>query len=439
MEIFFWIFNILLSSSFLVIVFFRLILLDVGIRRAFFILVFLISASSFFVLQTSYSWVPYISTILIFTSYQVLKRNRLTVPQSLFMSILTVLLSSFVNYTEQTIVSIIFQYIYHGPWIIVLSNLVMLLLNIYFVLKIPNRIFLKLVQFLEVSKIVYISLISLLLLLLLFISLISNEAGTGFIDNLFLNNNATLILIISVGLFLILISLIIGVHFEEQKNNDRLLRDLTDYTANIEVLNEELSMFRHDYKNLLYSLQLAISSENMEEIKKIYDDVMAPTQKFIDNEEFEIMKLNRLKNLEIKAIVNLKMNFAKQQKISFSLDIPEIFILYPSTDLITTLRLFSVLLDNAIENCVTSKQKKVSVSLFTDRNLKKIVISNSTNSKVDMVKLGRRRFTKKMDKNLHGWGLYYVIRTTDASNQFDLQTTINDHMFTQELQILETK
>lgn len=39
-------------------------------------------------------------------------------------------------------------------------------------------------------------------------------------------------------------------------------------------------MFRHDYKNLLYSLQIAISYEDILEIKRIYEETIAPTKNY---------------------------------------------------------------------------------------------------------------------------------------------------------------
>ena len=41
-------------------------------------------------------------------------------------------------------------------------------------------------------------------------------------------------------------------------------------------------MFRHDYKNLLYSLQIAISYEDiLWKSKRIYEETIAPTKKLL--------------------------------------------------------------------------------------------------------------------------------------------------------------
>ena len=208
-----------------------------------------------------------------------------------------------------------------------------------------------------------------------------------------------------------------------------------NYTQDIERVTEELSMFRHDYTNLLYSLQIAINNENIEEIKRIYDDVLAPTQKFIENEEFELLKLNRLKNIEIKAVINMKLSYAKYQKLNVSLDIPEPFILDPATDLVTAIRLISVLLDNAIEASLQSDKKELSVAIFRQLDMRYMVITNSYNNDITLQQLNQKRFTSKEDGPDHGWGLNFVKKTIAENNWFDVHTMTENQMFSQTLTI----
>ena len=114
-----------------------------------------------------------------------------------------------------------------------------------------------------------------------FCVLISPEISPDFMRGFVTVNSSKLELLISVGLFLILIGLVIEAYLEEQRINTQLLNNLTIYTEKIESINEELAMFRHDYKNLLYSLQIAISYEDILEIKRIYEETIAPTKKLL--------------------------------------------------------------------------------------------------------------------------------------------------------------
>ncbi|NST78598.1 GHKL domain-containing protein, partial [Enterococcus faecalis] len=239
--------------------------------------------------------------------------------------------------------------------------------------------------------------------------------------------------LISVGLFLILIGLVIEAYLEEQRINTQLLNNLTIYTEKIESINEELAMFRHDYKNLLYSLQIAISYEDILEIKRIYEETIAPTKKIIDNEEFELMKLNRLKNMELKALISMKINTAKQAKLKVIVDVPEVFILDTSIDLVVVIRLLAILLDNAIENSAKSELKMFAISIFNKNETQEFVITNSVQAEFDFRVMKKTKFSSKSNPEEHGWGLLYVKEIVDFSDQFDLQTSFNEGSVTQHL------
>lgn len=60
---------------------------------------------------------------------------------------------SFINYTEQTILSVFFQQIYQNKLLWIASNVLLLLINIWIALKIPNSVFLRLNRVLENSRI----------------------------------------------------------------------------------------------------------------------------------------------------------------------------------------------------------------------------------------------------------------------------------------------
>ncbi len=44
-------------------------------------------------------------------------------------------------------------------------------------------------------------------------------------------------------------------------------------------------------------------------------ETIAPTKKIIDYEEFELMMLIRLKNMELKALISMKYNTAMKAKL----------------------------------------------------------------------------------------------------------------------------
>ena len=413
--------NVLLVSSFIVFVFLRVTLIKIECKIPLLSLLIVINLCSFAALMLGYSWLIYALTVVIFTGFLLIHKKRFSIFKAIFLSVFTLLMVSFINYTEQTILSVFFQQIYQNKLLWIASNVILLLMNIWIALKIPNSVFLRLNRVLENSRIFFGCLLLLLILLLLFVFLISPEISPDFMRGFVTVNSSKLELLISVGLFLILIGLVIEAYLEEQRINTQLLNNLTIYTEKIESINEELAMFRHDYKNLLYSLQIAISYEDILEIKRIYEETIAPTKKIIDNEEFELMKLNRLKNT------------AKQAKLKVIVDVPEVFILDTSIDLVVVIRLLAILLDNAIENSAKSELKMFAISIFNKNETQEFVITNSVQAEFDFKVMKKTKFSSKSNPEEHGWGLLYVKEIVDFSDQFDLQTSFNEGSVTQHL------
>ncbi|MDU3710570.1 MAG: GHKL domain-containing protein [Enterococcus faecalis] len=391
--------NVLLVSSFIVFVFLRVTLIKIECKIPLLSLLIVINLCSFAALMLGYSWLIYALTVVVFTGFLLIHKKRFSIFKAIFLSVFTLLMVSFINYTEQTILSV----------------------------------FLRLNRVLENSRIFFGCLLLLLILLLLFVFLISPEISPDFMRGFVTVNSSKLELLISVGLFLILIGLVIEAYLEEQRINTQLLNNLTIYTEKIESINEELAMFRHDYKNLLYSLQIAISYEDILEIKRIYEETIAPTKKIIDNEEFELMKLNRLKNMELKALISMKINTAKQAKLKVIVDVPEVFILDTSIDLVVVIRLLAILLDNAIENSAKSELKMFAISIFNKNETQEFVITNSVQAEFDFRVMKKTKFSSKSNPEEHGWGLLYVKEIVDFSDQFDLQTSFNEGSVTQHL------
>ncbi|MEX1570946.1 sensor histidine kinase FsrC [Enterococcus sp. C23] len=412
--------NVLLVSSFIVFVFLRVTLIKIECKIPLLSLLIVINLCSFAALMLGCSWLIYALTVVIFTGFLLIHKKRFSIFKAIFLSVFTLLMVSFINYTEQTILSVFFQQIYQNKLL-------------WIALKIPNSVFLRLNRVLENSRIFFGCLLLLLILLLLFVFLISPEISPDFMRGFVTVNSSKLELLISVGLFLILIGLVIEAYLEEQRINTQLLNNLTIYTEKIESINEELAMFRHDYKNLLYSLQIAISYEDILEIKRIYEETIAPTKKIIDNEEFELMKLNRLKNMELKALISMKINTAKQAKLKVIVDVPEVFILDTSIDLVVVIRLLAILLDNAIENSAKSELKMFAISIFNKNETQEFVITNSVQAEFDFRVMKKTKFSSKSNPEEHGWGLLYVKEIVDFSDQFDLQTSFNEGSVTQHL------
>ncbi|WP_049805811.1 hypothetical protein, partial [Streptococcus equinus] len=93
-------------------------------------------------------------------------------------------------------------------------------------------------------------------------------------------------------------------HGQEQKNellrNQKMeLAALENYSKHVESLYQEVRSFRHDYANVLMSLKVGIDQGDLDNIKKIYEEITADSAKLVKNNKFD---LTRLANISDSAV-----------------------------------------------------------------------------------------------------------------------------------------
>lgn len=257
----------------------------------------------------------------------------------IFLSIFNVLISAFLNFTEQSIATIIFRNYSKEEVIVSVLNIIFLTFNI-FVVRIANPYkVVSMRDYLRPNKYLIPMIIINMLLLLLFSELTTSYAPIAFIQDLFLNDKGLMYLFFSLGLFTLLVLIQFGKHHTENEQNILLLRNLSDYNNEIERLNDDLAMFRHDYLNILHTLRIAIANEDLEQIKDTYEHVLAPTEKFLLNISKQNTALSKIKNIEIKSLFSYKYEYAKRINLSVSLSINQPIFFDQTVDLITLVRI----------------------------------------------------------------------------------------------------
>lgn len=80
------------------------------------------------------------------------------------------------------------------------------------------------------------------------------------------------------------------------------LTNLQTYTSHIEEMYDDLRRFRHDYKNLLLSLNDAVHDGTIEEVRQIFDHVVLPTNSNVEIRTAVLGHLANIKDLEIKSL-----------------------------------------------------------------------------------------------------------------------------------------
>ncbi|MFQ6863008.1 MAG: hypothetical protein ACLRUB_00500 [Streptococcus sp.] len=66
--------------------------------------------------------------------------------------------------------------------------------------------------------------------------------------------------------------------------------DLEKYSEQVESLYETLRSFRHDYTNVMISLNEAIQMKDIDQIKMIYDSVLKDSASDLKQQKFDLAK-----------------------------------------------------------------------------------------------------------------------------------------------------
>lgn len=222
-----------------------------------------------------------------------------------------------------------------------------------------------------------------------------------------------------------------------QQLKDNQLADLTSYVQQIEAMFDELRSFRHDYHNVLISLNQSIKTKDLSVIEDTYTRILETEGIVLEDEHYALGKLNNLKTLPIKGIFSTHIIQAWQKNIPVHLEIEDIIQDEP-IEVLDYVRITSILLDNAIEAAEDAENPFVTIVFLKNKKEKEIqlTIENSCSDEpIDIVKIFDKDFSTK-GKN-RGLGLATIQTILQNYTNLSLQTEYQDGVFRQILMIKE--
>lgn len=220
---------------------------------------------------------------------------------------------------------------------------------------------------------------------------------------------------------------------ELQESKDNQLKNLTSYSHHVESLYKEIRSFRHDYTNILVSLNESIKKRDIDGVERIYNEVLKESDKSFYNSQYDIAKLVNLKNLAMKSVVSAKLIEAQNKGIDVSVEIAEP-IGVPKIDLVDFITILSIFLDNAIEATIASESPRINFAYFQENENKILVIQNSTDAcKINTKNIFQYGISTKGEDR--GIGLSNVKQILSKYPKVILDTKSIDYEFTHELKM----
>ncbi|GAA0125272.1 sensor histidine kinase [Clostridium sp. ATCC 25772] len=317
-----------------------------------------------------------------------------------------------------------------------LVDWIMVYVAVYFISYFVGKLFrknLSMIDFYFKFKTSVLVLIILsLTLLIYYVNIILNESCA--ISNKLVKFNGALFLIYFITLILIIYSVLITVRKELQFENDKIhLKNLREYTSNLESVYAGVRKFRHDYINIISSMAGYIDEGDMVGLKKFFNENIAPLSEEMNSNNFKLCVLKNIEILELKGIVSSKMIVAKEKGINLSIDVFDP-IKEVKMNILDLCRVVGIILDNAIEASLQCEKPFLKLGIIKKkRSILIIVINNYKDVLPPISKLFLRGFSTKGANR--GLGLSNLREVLDKYENVIFDIELNNGEFMQTLEI----
>lgn len=208
-------------------------------------------------------------------------------------------------------------------------------------------------------------------------------------------------------------------------------RQMEQYMDKIQDLYAELKGFRHDFGNIITSLNLAIEERDLEDIKRIKRDVLEECYGELQKEEYTGFDLGNIRDSALRSILSRGWIYAEKLGVKLTFETGEVIEKLPMR-LLDLVRTVGILVNNAIEAANSSLEKEVHIAVFNMPNGVHLIVQNSiADQPIDWNKLFDKGFSTKGDRR--GMGLGIVKDIVEGYSSVFLETELINGKFTQTL------
>ena len=221
----------------------------------------------------------------------------------------------------------------------------------------------------------------------------------------------------------------------EKRQKDVEYQNLQYYIDGLERQQASILKFKHDYQNLLLSMQSFVDDEDWAGFKQFYTATSEVASSAIKESYSIFDSLHRMKRREVKSILAAKLIFAQSLNgnIRTTFEANEDIYEFP-LDSVVLVRILGILLDNAIEALSELPAGRLFVSCLKWESGITFIVENTC--RPDMPPLSQLWSTGFSTKGAgRGQGLSILSELIDAHSNVSLETSIEDASFRQALLI----
>lgn len=231
---------------------------------------------------------------------------------------------------------------------------------------------------------------------------------------------------------LIIFIIINDMYIKQIKVTEKTKSDLDEilyYTTELEKVQNLLRKEEHEYKNQLITINILLENKEYEKVELFIDDILKINDLTALNMDTDY---EMIKDVLLKQLLIYKTNRATENGITVeSMILQEINCINVST--IELSSIINIIMDNAIEAAVASKEKHICILIDQYDNKNNIIIANTYDdfsAKLDLYKEGST--TKGKGR---GNGLAILSGIEERNSNIQINTIIREEFFIQEIVI----
>ena len=273
-----------------------------------------------------------------------------------------------------------------------------------------------------------------ILLIINSIFMIISFALQSFLVSFYIDNLPIYITVISLIILLgyYIISFYSLIKTTKLQITEQDLEQSKQYNKTLTILHDNIRCFKHDYNNMITTLGGYISYEDMEGLKKYYNELLQDCYKV---KSLSSLNPEVINNPAIYSLLTNKYHQATELDINMNI---ETFIDFNKLNMkvYEFTKVLGILLDNAIEAAKECNEKTINIIIRKDFNINRqlVIVENTyTNKNIDTEKIYEKGFTSK--QNNTGLGLWEIRQILKRNKNLNLFTSKNNEFFKQQLEI----
>ncbi|MDP4437471.1 GHKL domain-containing protein [Lactiplantibacillus plantarum] len=226
----------------------------------------------------------------------------------------------------------------------------------------------------------------------------------------------------------------VTIRAKYQVQQQRLqIKNDTRYMHEIETHYNELRRFRHDYQNIMLSINEYLKTDDLAGLQQYYQQNIAPVTKRVSDEQYNLEDLSRVQVKSVKSILFSKLSYAQSQGVKVQFDLKQVLNGVTTNELDLAIAL-GIILDNAIEATAGHYHGELMSAIFVTAHSTVFLVQNNVfDSLPPLWQLKEAGYSTKGQER--GLGLSQLSAIVNRNENMILETRLLASAFVQRLTV----